>query len=133
MCDPINYAALNSKDDKICTNNSQILDHRPEYFPIDPATGKKIHTLDNNGSSASVLYRYGIFGDLRFVDICEKLGSKKEYDDLIKKLENKINEIETWIGEYDDNEERDLEHKERIKCVMKFIDRIKSISNTSFG
>ena len=123
------------------------LDHNVEYFPLDPASGSYVCTLNNQTDPASVLYRYGIFGDLRFIDKCQTLASRQEYDNLIRRLEHKQMEIQTWIGEPpsfsrnsrhplsegetddDDQDEIDQGHWNRIAYVDKFIEEIRSIQN----
>src|SRR5690348_3398652 len=110
-------------------NNNQrtSLDHQEEYFPINPATNQHVYTLNTESDPESILYRYGIFGDLRFIDKCENLSSREAYDNLIKRLYWKCNEIQTWIGEYDD--ETDAGHYKRIACIEQFINKIESIKN----
>lgn len=115
--------SIKSIDDK-----NEPLDHHEQYFPINPATGSKVYTLNSETDPISVLYRYGIFGDDRFIDILPKLNSQAEYDEVIQRLKNKMHEIETWIGEHDD-QEIDKGHMRRIIKIGLFIDKIKLIRN----
>lgn len=102
------------------------LDHIEEFFP-ENVNGNKICTLDTSTDPKDVWYRYGIFGDFRFIDKLPVLPSKSDYKEIIRDLYNKIDEIETWMGERD--EKTDKEHQKRIQKILDFIDKMEIIIN----
>ena len=103
------------------------LDHQEEYFPIDSSSGHKVFTLDRSTKTEDVIYRYGIFGDCRFLNQLPKLKSKEEYNQVIKKLNQKMIEVESWIGEYESSDEIDQGHMNRIDQIEKFIHKLETI------
>lgn len=93
-----------------------------EKFPIDAKTGKR--------DPYDTLRRLGRFGQIDYIDQCEKLSSRAEYDRLINDLTWCTREIQMWMMESDnegDGEQNFL--NARFDGVCEFIDIMISTSN----
>lgn len=85
---------------KTTNKTTGALDHNEDYFPTCPASGNKVCTLNPETDPESVVYRYGIWGDLSFFDKLPIL-TKDQYNSVIGKLNWKLCEIMMWAVEDD--------------------------------
>jgi len=111
----LSYADVVKGKNNNNANNNVIDDHVEEFFPIDPATGRKVYTLSTQTDVKSMVYRYGIFGDTRFLDDLPKL-TNEEYQRIIDGLLYKNMEITSWFGENCGNHRNDHDYDYHPKC-----------------